>query len=318
MQNRPENRSSPPLKILVTGAYGFLGTTLVPLLREHSPNAILYAVGRQPRGVFSKLPAVHEIGGDLRDQATWNSLPDTFTHVVHLAAHIPWKGERGSEGTVASDNLLPLCHLVGKVAAMPGLRQIIYGSSISVYGKHADEVNETSATEPNTFYGSAKLAGEWVLNPFREKGVRVCHLRFSSIYGYGQHDGTVLPLMINRATRSKELTIFNHGTRRQNFIAKEDAALAVCRAIDKEADGIFNIGSPINSSMRDLAEMVRNTFSSDQLPIRDLPKAEEDSTGFQLNVSKAEHKLEFFARKLLPEGLEIFKRELAQNANAGT
>ena len=76
--------------IVITGAGGFLGSRVVPLMRRKAPRARVLAVVRGNHRTRSFGPGIEMVSGDLRLDKVWRSLPDTVTHVIHLAAAIPW------------------------------------------------------------------------------------------------------------------------------------------------------------------------------------------------------------------------------------
>src|SRR5436305_11961445 len=105
--------SSNPLRptILVTGAYGLLGLRVVPLLAKKIPDCRLIVVGRDGKHKDWESENIEAVNGDLRDENFWAKLPEKITHVVHLAAFIPWKAEDRNRASVIIDNLLPIANL---------------------------------------------------------------------------------------------------------------------------------------------------------------------------------------------------------------
>lgn len=305
-----ESREFTQPVILVTGAYGLLGSRVVPLLALSIPGCQIIASGRTKKSVHFSAPNVRAMFGDLRDAQFWTRLPDTITQVVHLAAVIPWKVEDRNQASLLTDNLLPLEHLVEHSQRWPDFQQIIYGSSVSVYGQTSEYLTEASARQPANLYGASKLAGEELLGRPGAIDVRHVSLRFSSLYGYGQHQGTVLPIMVGRARQKQPLLVFGNGLRAQDFLHCDDAARAILLSFQKRAEGVYNVGAGIPVSMKELAQTVSRVFAGGAAQIVFQPDQPDDDSGIKLDISKARRDLDYQPAMLLESGLQKLKLEL--------
>jgi nucleoside-diphosphate-sugar epimerase len=296
--------------ILITGASGLLGSRVVPCLSQEIPGCQIIAITRGENRAPATDSQLITVSGDLRDAQLWASLPTTITHVVHLAAVIPWKAEDRYRASLVTDNLLPLAHLIEHSQGWPNLKQIIYSSSVSVYGQSSECLTEDSPLRPANLYGASKLAGEELLHCFDARGIRTVSLRFSSLYATGQYAGTVLPIMISRALQGQELLIFGDGKRTQDFLHCEDAARLILLAFKENAHGVYNAGTGAPVSMTELAETVSRVFSAGKAPVsHQLDKADNDP-GLKLDVSRANRELHFQPFFQLANGLEQLKQEM--------
>jgi UDP-glucose 4-epimerase len=295
--------------IVVTGAGGFLGSRVVPLVRRHAAHARLITVLRRRRPHARVAPGVEVIHGDLRLPAVWRRLPTSVTHVIHLAAAIPWDRRDAKRSSVILDNVAPIAHLLDASTQWTNLRHIVYGSSVSVYAPSGKLLRESSATAPASVYGAAKLAGEQLLEPLAARGVTVAALRYSSIYGAGQYPGTVLPLLADRARRGLPLHVFN-GRRVQDFLHVDDAARATWLASRRAARGAFNVGSGRPVSMSTLAREIIEAFdrAATSRVIEEARAAGSDA-GIRMDVGRARRALGFRARIDLRDGLRRLARE---------
>jgi UDP-glucose 4-epimerase len=299
--------------IVVTGAGGFLGSRVVPLVRREARRARVVAVVRRRR-VFatSALSAsdAEVIQGDLRQPYLWQRLPLDVTHVIHLAAVIPRGGRDAQSPSVVLDNVAPIVHLLQASARWPELRHVVYASSVSVYAPSRTPLRESSATGPASLYGAAKLAGEQLLGSLAERGVGVAVLRYSSIYGARQHPGTVLPLLATRARFGLPLHVFD-ARRTQDFVHVDDAARATWLACRRAARGAYNVGSGRPISMSILAREILAAFDrsgTSRIVIEDARKS-SDPSGIRMNIGRARRVLGFRPRIDLRDGLSRLARE---------
>jgi UDP-glucose 4-epimerase len=296
--------------ILVTGAYGLLGSRVVPFLAQNIPGCRIIAVGRTEKLIHANVSNVSATFGDLRDERVWAGLPDSISHVIHLAAVIPRKVEDWYKASLVVDNLLPLAHLIEHSQRWPNLRQIIYSSSVSVYAPTRQLLTEDSPREPANPYGVVKLAGEGLLSCMETRGIRTVSLRLSSLYAYGQHSGTVLPIMVGRARERQPLLVFSDGSRTQDFLPCEDAARAILLSFQKQAHGVYNIGSGIPVSMADLAQTVSRVFAGGMAQVVVQPERPDNDPGIKLDISKARRELNYQPEIQLESGLQKLKVEL--------
>jgi UDP-glucose 4-epimerase len=284
----------------VTGGFGLLGSRLLPLLKQLDAEVI--TISRKPNAHATLI-------GDLRDKDVWNQLPDDITHVFHLAATIPWTPKERQNAALLMENLLPIMKLYERSKSWPNLKQVIYSSSISVYKPTQDTLTESSPTRSGTLYGSAKLAGERMLENFAPTILTVS-LRFSSIYGHGQNPNSVLPLMVQRANAGLPLLVFGDGSRTQDYLYCEDAARALIACFQKEAGGTYNVGFGTPTSMLELAQTVSRVFGD--VPIELQPEKADNDKGIKLDVSKIRNELDFEPQISLELGLQQLKREITQ------
>lgn len=296
---------------LVTGGHGFLASRLIPFLHKNILKCKIIVATRGKRDrEWQKYPDIFQLYGDVGDAKIWDRMPKTITHVFHLAAVIPRRSQDMNRAAIAEDNLLPLTHLIEKSQRWPNLKQVIFSSSISVYAKTGVLLNEDSPKIPIDIYGASKLAGEHLLSCLGSRGVRVVSLRYSSLYGCGQYQGTVLPTMVNRAIKKKEILVYGSGKRTQDFIYYDDAVNANFLAYKKQARGAFNIGSGLSVPMKELAENISWVFTNGEAKIVYLLEKEDHDLGFKLDISKAKRELDYQPLFQIKDGLKKLKDEM--------
>lgn len=292
--------------ILVTGGDGLLGSRLLPLLAENIPGAEIIVVTRSGK----QRSWTTNVRGDLRDESLWARIPDTVTHVFHLAGVIPWKAEDRYNASLVRDNLLPIANLVQQSRNWTSLRQVLHSSSVSVYAATEKFLQEDSPRQPANLYAYSKLAGEELLRFVEAGGVRTVSLRLSSLYARGQYPGSVLPIMVSRARQKQDITIFGDGTRTQDFIHCEDAARALLLCFKKGAQGVYNVGTGTPVTMTELAQTASLVFSAGETKIVYEPEKGDHDLGIKLDISKARRELNYQPQMSLEQGLRKLKEEM--------
>ena len=227
-----------PVPIYVTGGAGFLGGTLVTLLRARNRNVI--PVGRSSRS----LPGYIQVKsyGDLS--------PPTGAVLVHLAESNNIAQAEG-KGSIHVEQVLGVCRaLLGKPWGVS-----FYASSAVVYGDRSDHPCRPDDPLPDAvqFYQQGKLACE---AEFLRRGGSVG--RFANLIGPGMSGRNVLSDIITQLQADGPLSIADD-TPVRDFLHVEDAArgiIAILEAPDEIIRGrVFNFGSGIGTRIGDLVAL---------------------------------------------------------------
>ena len=229
------------MRVVVTGAAGFLGRSVSSRLEEQGNEVI--RVARTP-GNLRASERASALYLDLRRPDVFkHSLPSNLDTIVHLAAAIPTSftgtdANNAAQANIAIDrNVFLACRDLGVAT--------IYASGTSVYGlgnsgPHVESA-PTSAVGP---YVAAKIAGEHAGKELLQaRGIPFTVLRISAPYGPGQQARTVLRLFIERGLQDLPLQYHGTGSRQQDFTYVADVVDAVAKACRIQPRGIYNIAS---------------------------------------------------------------------------
>ena len=231
-----------PRCVVVTGASGFLGSAVTAAVTARWPEAAVVPVSRAD-------------GIDLGRAGALDGI-ERADVVVHAAAMIPEPGDDSRDIECWDANLAMARAVLGACRRWRP-RQIVNVSSISVYPMgRAPVLAEDVVPRPDGTYGAAKLACEHLVDLAHLDGAAVAHLRLSSLYGVGQRRKSVVPLFLGLGLSGGSLSLYDGGRRTQDFLNVTDAADGIAATIAAGADGCFNLGSGVATSMAELAEAV--------------------------------------------------------------
>lgn len=248
------------MRVLVTGATGFLGGRFLHALAQTGRHGVL-ATGRQR----ARAPDGYDfIAADLSDPAVFAQLP-TVDAVVHTAAlSSPWGRLKDFEqaNSVATRNLVHW-------AEWTGVRRLVHISTPALYFAPFDrfEVEESGvlAHRPINHYARTKAQAEALVSQSR---LSTAILRPRAIYGPG--DTALLP-RLEAALGHGWLPLLRGGQAVTNLTYVDDVCSAILAALESSAQGVFNIAGreaiPLTWLVDEIARARGRSFRWQPVPL---------------------------------------------------
>jgi UDP-glucose 4-epimerase len=252
---------------------------------------------------------VRLVVGDVRDRQDVAGAMEGVNLVFHQAAiRITQCAE---EPRLAKEVLIDGTFNVLEAAVRAGVRKVVAASSASVYGL-AETFPTVETHHPyanRTLYGAAKLFDEGLLRSFNDMyGLDYVALRYFNVYGprmdvHGAYTEVLIRWMDAIAAGRPPL-IFGDGSDTADFVHVEDVARANLLAASAPAtDAVFNIGSGVETALKDLAEMLLSVMQSRVRPEHVPPRKVNPVSRRLASVADAERQLGFRAALGLEQGL---------------
>jgi UDP-glucose 4-epimerase len=255
------------VRALVTGAAGFIGSTLVDRLRADG-HAVVgldnFATGRATN--LEHLAADPEFFFAETDIVT-GDMPALFDQyrpevVFHLAAQIDVRQSVADPQTDATVNVVGTIRLA-EAARRTQVRKVVHTSSGgSIYGTPPNyPTSETAPIDPASPYAAGKVAGEIYLNTFRHLyGLECSHVAPANVYGPRQDphgEAGVVAIFAQALLSGKPTRVFGDGSNTRDYVFVGDVVDAFVRAAGTDGDGQrFNIGTGVETSDRQLHSAV--------------------------------------------------------------
>jgi len=258
------------VRILATGAAGFIGARAVELL---SPDHDVIAVDSfddyySPHLKHLRAARLRELTGvevlqrDLSNAQECASVFDSsIDAVIHLAARPGVRAPVQSLPLYVNSNVVSLTNILTNVQTHD-VSRVLYASSSSVYGDKTGSLVETdSVLKPVSYYGATKLAGELVVDAVSRLDDRVfVGLRFFTVYGPWGRPDMLMWRLIASALGGSNVRILGDGSAQRDFTYVDDIAFALTSLVSHSnlpaGSSVLNVGGGNSVSVRDIIDLV--------------------------------------------------------------
>lgn len=230
------------MNILITGINGFIGKNIKEKLKDDKRNKYFFGTTSDIKDCVEFKKNYTDIEEKLQNE--------TIECVVHLAAVIPNSFTNVKFDDVFLPNALMLDNLYK--FSLKNIKKFIYMSS---FGSMEDYKNY----KIKDYYTLSKIYGEHVCSMMEARNIQTASLRIPSPYGPYSNLKSVINIFIENALKNLDINVYGSGKREQNFIYVEDVIKAIELFINTEnkISGVYSIVSEKNTSMLDLAQMIK-------------------------------------------------------------
>ena len=277
------------MKYIVTGAAGFIGNHLSRQLLSEKKDVIAVDIFRDyyppelKRANITDLlknPSFKLFEQDLSvKDMSWLDIAVDSTEeitVYHLAAQAGVRKSWGREFLqYATDNIMATQNLLEWSKKRGNVRNFIYASSSSVYGRVTDlpMVEDGTIPNPDSPYGVTKLAAENLVRLYtRNHDLPSVSLRFFTVYGPGQRPDMAFSIFLKAISEGRPLRIFGDGSQTRDFTYVGDVVRGL-RLSEKSTDGrVMNLGGgntlPLLEAVGVLEEAAGKKAKLEFLPVQ--------------------------------------------------
>jgi len=298
------------MKILVTGAIGFVGTNLCKrLLLEGN---YVHGIDNFHSGTTNNLKLLsnfdffsfteHDINYSL-------NINEHFDQIYHLACPASPKFYQLDPIYTSKTSFIGTLNVIEK--ALIDDATLLFTSTSETYGDPLEHPQKESyngnvkTTGPRACYDEGKRMAESILFDFhRIHSLEVRIARLFNTYGpFMRHDdGRVISNFINQSIKNIPLTIYGDGSHTRSFCYIDDLIDGLIKLMNSDCIGPINLGNPDEFSLLELSEVIKKNFNKDLTVIfADLP--EDDPKIRCPDISKAKLELDWEPKIPLLEGL---------------
>jgi nucleoside-diphosphate-sugar epimerase len=294
---------------LVTGGAGFIGAHLVKRLAgEGIPVVVVDDLSWGDPAKLDRLANVRLIEADLADIGAHRQALKGVSHVFHLAALISAYDSLVTPDAYIRTNVTGLLRVL---EACSDLRhpKLVFASTSGVYGNaSAAARRENDPVTPATVYALTKLAGEHLLDMYRQRmGYDDVSLRLFNVYGPGQNlkhpYANVTCKFAHAAALGESVQLFGDGTQSRDFIHVDDvveAMLRVARAPCRHR--VYNVGTGESASIASLLALAQE-LAQTEIVVEHRPAWPNDIQAISADITRLESEFGFRAAVSLRAGL---------------
>lgn len=310
------------MKILITGAAGFIGYHLSKLLLEKgfevfgvdSINGYYSTQIKYDR--LKQLETYKNFSFSSIDICNRNDLDvlfasNKFSLIIHLAAQAGVRYSIDAPLKYAESNLIGFMNVL-EVSRHNKIKNIIYASSSSVYGdREGGQFSEGNNTDnPESIYAATKKANELIAYSYAKQfDIKLIGLRFFSVYGpWGRPDMAYFSFT-KKITNSEIIPVFNNGEMARDFTYIDDITEGVYKLINKIDSlpnyKIYNMGNNLPIKILDFIKMLEDAIGI-KAQIDFLPMQAGDVIYTCADISAAQHDFNYQPKTKFNDGLKNF------------
>ncbi|MDO8460031.1 MAG: NAD(P)-dependent oxidoreductase [Nanoarchaeota archaeon] len=282
-------------RVLLTGGSGFLGRNLIQKLQAEG--AYVTNIGRR-----DVLEGVHNYVADLcKTDFSFIDGMD-INYAIHLAAFSSPRRSVNEDETMKLN--FDSTQKFFEALSRKNLKKVIFMSSAAIYEPDPRNISEEFLLNKNPgFYALSKIKAEEACSRLQKNGLPIITFRMSNSYGpYQQWKEeeipTIIPQWISQALINKEITILNESSVR-DYIYVSDVCEIITKALDKDYNGVLNLGTGIGTSAGEIANILSNLTGARVNYSKNMPREDR----IVLDVSKMESVLDWKPGVSIKEGL---------------
>ena len=341
------------MKILVTGAAGFIGFYTAKQLLERGDTVVgldnfndYYDVSLKDAraSILYEYDNFSMVRADLADRNVLENVfaAEKFDKVVHLAA------QAGVRYSIENPHSYIESNITGTLHVLEGCRHndvqhLVYASSSSVYGANTKmpfSIHQ-NVDHPLALYGATKKANELMAHTYSSLyGLPTTGLRFFTVYGpFGRPD-MALFMFTRNILEGKPIDVFNYGDHRRDFTYVDDIVEGVVRTMDHNAEPnpdwdsatpdpgtsrapyrLYNIGNQQPVELMRYIEVIEECLGKqadkNMLPLQpgDVPDTWADTEALATDVGyQPSTPIEVGVKSFVDWYLEYYKADLKQSA----
>lgn len=259
------------MNILVTGAAGFIGTSLVKKLKQLGHSVVSIDIQQSDHIV------------DITDLQSFSILNKyKFDLIYHLAAQSYGRGSLENPHKDLHWNAVGTLN-VCLYAQQQGIKKIIYTSTMAVYGDR-DLANESDSLDPKSNYACSKLYGEYCIKRFSEYGLNHTIFRVFNTYGPGQdldnQQKGIVNAFISQLKQGDKINVTGPLDRYRDLIYIDDVVDAlICGLSDGLNNETFNVCSSKKTHIKELIDLIISVAGRKNVTIKNVGSHAGDQMG---------------------------------------
>ena len=291
------------MKVLVTGASGFVGLPIVQRLAAKEYEVMAFS-RNPPNGSLAKL--CHWVKTDLSVLSTFQKAVQSFAPEVLI--HLAWQGIPDFSFETSRRNLSQSLDLLSSVISVGSCKKVLTAGSCLEFNRLQGECSESEKGNPNDDFTWAKHSiRSWLEMMCIKNKINLGWFRIFYVYGPRQRSAALIPNILNHL-KTETLPPLRTPNNANDFVFVDDVADAFSLAVGREfPSGIYNLGTGTSTPVLEVCRQAERTVCGSDFLTRRLELQSADvlpEVNFWSNTARAKEHLRWVPQTSLSEGIE--------------
>jgi UDP-glucuronate 4-epimerase len=308
------------MKILVTGAAGFVGSHVSEILLNRGDDVVgldnfndYYdpTKKRKNEKQLNQYENFKMIEADVRERDRLFEICETekFDGIIHLAAMAGVRNAVRFPALYVDVDLNGTQHLMDAARAVGNVDNFVFACTSSVYGntKQIPFVETDPCDRPLQPYAAAKRAAEMLGHAYHHLfGMNFTSLRFFTVYGPRNRPDMMAYLVAESTTKGVQIPLYNDGEMFRDWTFVHDIATGVVQALDNPLGyEVLNLGRGQTTKLKDFVKLIES-HAGNKANVISKPKLAADFIKNLADISKAKRLIGYNPQVSIEEGVAHF------------
>ena len=304
------------MKLLVTGAAGFIGSNFVRMIAKGDLQGfssvkvldkLTYAGVKSNLDSATDLSRYEFVKGDICDPAVVPKLLNEVDAVVNFAAESHVDRSISGAADFVQTNIVGVQVLLDAIKTSGRKIRFLQVSTDEVYGSiESGSWTEDWPLQPNSPYSASKASGELLARSYnRTHGMDVVITRCSNNYGTHHFPEKLIPLFITNLIEGKKVPVYGTGENVRDWLHVDDHCRGIYQVLLKGRSGeVYNIGGGRELTNRELTELILERMGQSESSIEFVPDRLGHDLRYSVSHEKISRELGYQPQITFEEGIE--------------